>query len=74
MNFESFYQLNSDNNINQLSFGLDIETGGHVFQLHVTNSPYMIDRAFIHETYDSWFEGDIYFGFNISRVFTLQEK
>jgi len=74
VNFESFYQLNSDNNINQLSFGLDIETGGHVFQLHVTNSPYMIDRAFIHETYDSWFEGDIFFGFNISRVFTLQEK
>ena len=74
INFESFYQLNSDNKINQLSFGLDIETGGHVFQLHATNSPYMIDRAFIHETYDSWFEGDIYFGFNISRVFTLRQK
>ena len=73
-NVESFYQLNSENNINQLSFGFDIETGGHVFQLHMTNSAFMIDRAFIHETYDSWLEGDIYFGFNISRVFTLKDK
>ena len=74
INVESFYQLNSENNINQLSFGFDIETGGHVFQLHMTNSAFMIDRAFIHETYDSWLEGDIYFGFNISRVFTLKDK
>ena len=74
INFESFYQFNSDNDINQLSFGLDIETGGHVFQLHITNSPFMIERAFIHETYDAWLEGDVYFGFNISRVFTLKGK
>ena len=61
------------NDINPLSIGFDIQTGGHVFQFHLSNSAFMIDRAFIHETYDSWSEGDIYFGFNISRVFTLKD-
>lgn len=56
---------------NSLSIGFDIETGGHVFQLHFTNSPIMIDKGFICETTGDWLKGDINFGFNISRVFTL---
>lgn len=60
-----------DDRTNSLSLGLDIETGGHVFQLHVTNSRGMFDRSFIGETTGKWSQGDIYFGFNISRVFTL---
>lgn len=56
---------------NSLSIGFDIETGGHVFQLHFTNSPIMIDKGFITETTGEWLEGDINFGFNISRVFTI---
>jgi hypothetical protein len=59
---------------NSLSLGFDIETGGHVFQLHVTNSRGMFERAFVAETPGSWSNGDIYFGFNISRVFTLSKK
>ena len=74
VNIETFSQFNSENNINPLSIGFDIQTGGHVFQFHLSNSAFMIDRAFIHETYDSWGEGDIYFGFNISRVFTLKDQ
>lgn len=58
---------------NSLSLGLDIETGGHVFQLHVTNSQGMFERAFVSETTGNWLDGDIYFGFNISRVFTLKK-
>lgn len=58
---------------NSLSIGVDIETGGHVFQLHATNSQGMFERSFITETVGSWTEGDIYFGFNISRVFTLSK-
>jgi hypothetical protein len=58
---------------NSLSMGVDIETGGHVFQLHITNSPGMFERAYITETTGSWADGDIRFGFNISRVFTLHE-
>lgn len=65
--------------VNSLSIGFDIETGGHVFQLHFTNSPYMSHKAFITETQEDWFfkNGDgkmlsgIRFGFNISRVFTI---
>lgn len=56
---------------NSLSIGVDIETGGHVFQLHITNSRGMFETAFIGETPGRWVDGDIYFGFNISRVFTL---
>jgi hypothetical protein len=59
---------------NPLSVGFDIETGGHVFQLHFTNSTGMTERTFIAETTDRWSKGDIHFGFNISRVFTIGKK
>ena len=55
---------------NGLSIGCDIETGGHVFQLHVTNSRGMFESSFLTEN-GSWTDGDIYFGFNLSRVFNL---
>jgi len=56
---------------NSLSVGFDIETGGHVFQLHFTNSTGLFERAFITETTNRWEKGQIHYGFNISRVFTL---
>ena len=57
---------------NSLSVGFDIETGGHVFQLHFTNSTSMIEKGFIAETVGDWADGDIHFGFNISRVFNIK--
>jgi len=73
INAEYFYQLDrpDEDFTNSLSLGVDIETGGHVFQLHLTNSQGMFERAFIGETTGRWSQGDIYFGFNISRVFDL---
>lgn len=56
------------------SVGFDIETGGHVFQLHLTNSLAMIEKGFIAETTDSWSKGGIHFGFNVTRVFSLGKK
>jgi hypothetical protein len=64
---------------NVLSIGFDIETGGHVFQLHFTNSADMTYKGFITETTEDWFfknadgkgMSGIRFGFNISRVFTI---
>jgi len=53
--------------------GFDIETGEHVFQLHISNAQAMFDRAFITETTGKWNKGDIYFGFNISRNFVLKK-
>ncbi|PHI18816.1 hypothetical protein CEQ90_15810 [Lewinellaceae bacterium SD302] len=58
---------------NSLSVGVDIETGGHVFQLHFTNSTSMIEPGFITETVGSWANGDVHFGFNVSRVFTVRK-
>jgi hypothetical protein len=56
-----------------LSFGLDIETGGHVFQLHVSNANGMNERAFITETTGQWGQGQVRFGFNLSRMFQLKK-
>lgn len=56
---------------NSISIGFDIETGGHVFQLHFTNSTGMIEPAFITQTTENWLDGGIHFGFNVSRVFTV---
>jgi hypothetical protein len=57
---------------NPLALGFDIETGGHVFQLHVTNSQGMVETLFVPRTTGKFFDGDIYFGFNISRSFSLR--
>jgi len=59
---------------NALGFGVDIETGGHVFQLLITNGYGLTERAFITETKDNFFAGDIHFGFNVTRTFQLKEN
>ncbi|HTN46240.1 MAG TPA: DUF5777 family beta-barrel protein [Flavipsychrobacter sp.] len=56
---------------NSLTFGIDIETGGHVFQLMFSNSTGVSERAVIGQTTGLWDKGDIHFGFNISRIFTI---
>ena len=58
---------------NSLALGLDLETGGHVFQLVFTNSSGMVGHYYLAKTDGSWRKGDIYFGFNISRVFNLKK-
>jgi opacity protein-like surface antigen len=57
---------------NSLSFGWDIETGGHVFQLVFTNSQSMVESQYIGQTAGTWGKGYIYFGFNIARNFNLK--
>ena len=77
LNTEYYYRLNAEEYaegdlnqlFNSLAIGFDIETGGHVFQLHLTNSRAMIEKGFIAETNGNFFAGDIHFGFNVSRVF-----
>ena len=71
---EYFYRIDKIDGYNDpLTLGLDIETGGHVFQLHVTNATGMTERTFINETAGSWSNGDVRFGFNITRAFTLKK-
>lgn len=73
LNIEYYYRLNAPDTPanNSFSLGFDIETGGHVFQLHFTNSIMTLEKSFITETYDDFWDGDIHFGFNISRTFHL---
>lgn len=54
---------------NPLSIGVDLETGGHVFQMHFTNAQPMNTNTFLGQSTGDWSDGDIYFGFNLSRVF-----
>lgn len=63
--------LGNDTYYNPLSLGFDIETGGHVFQLFFSNTRIMEESGFMTETTSSWLKGEIYFGFNISRVFAI---
>ncbi len=77
LNLDYYYRLNpneADNTTNPFSVGLDIETGGHVFQLHFTNAIGMNERIFLTETTNHWDKGDIQFGFNISRAFQIKKK
>jgi hypothetical protein len=66
------HDYRSQKTYNPLSVGIDIETGGHVFQIHLTNSLAMIEKGFIGETTEKWRDGGIHIGFNISRVFALE--
>ncbi len=61
-------------NKSPLSAGIDIETGGHVFQLHFSNTAGMNERAYITQTTGDFFKGDIRLGFNLSRMFYLGKK
>jgi len=77
INAEYYYVLPNqinDKYKNSLAIGFDIETGGHVFQLHFTNSRGMTEPQFITQTIGDWLKGDIRFGFNVSRVFTIKER
>jgi hypothetical protein len=64
----------ADNYTDPLSVGVDIETGGHVFQLHFSNATGMNERAYVTQTTGDFFKGDIRLGFNLSRIFRIGKK
>ncbi len=70
------YQMETGNPYpyhNSLSLGFDIDTGGHVFQFHLTNARGMIERHFIALNTGTWENADIFYGFNISRTFSFDK-
>ncbi|GHC52815.1 DUF5777 family beta-barrel protein [Ulvibacter litoralis] len=72
VNLDYGLHLNRNRNSNyrnSLSVGVDIETGGHVFQMHFTNAQAMFEDGYIIQGQGDWSDGDVFFGFNISRVF-----
>lgn len=54
-----------------LGVGIEIETGGHVFHINVTNSDGLIENDIIPSTTSDWGKGEYKLGFNISRVFSF---
>lgn len=75
LSVEYFHRLNEPESFdtnNTFSIGFDLDTGGHVFQLHFTNTQPMFEPGFLTGTYGSWLDGDIYFGFHITRTFGLR--
>jgi hypothetical protein len=75
LTWEGFYTTSVAHSNNKYQYpvalGFDLETGGHVFQLFLTNSQYMIENQVITQTEGDVTNGGIYFGFNISRVFAM---
>ena len=59
----------ANNFINPLSIGVDLETSGHVFQLFFTNAASVYEAGYVAETTDRWRDGNIRFGFNLTRTF-----
>lgn len=70
INLEYMYNFDKpDFYVNPLSVGLDIETGGHIFQLIFTNSQAMTESGYVTNGAGDWGKGDFFFGFNLYRVF-----
>lgn len=76
INLEYYYMLSqktAEMYENPFSIGVDIETGGHIFQLYLTNAEGIIEEHIIGRTTGKWLDGDIRIGFNISRAFVLKK-
>ncbi len=73
VNLDYAYKVNQLANAplyqNPLTLGLDIETGGHVFQMVFSNSQPMNDVTVFTNATGNWNGGSLYFGFNMYRVF-----
>lgn len=66
-------QINGTKFYNPLGVGLEIETGGHVFNLNFTNATAIQEMQFITQTTSSWLKGQYRWGFSISRRFSFNK-
>lgn len=76
INAEYYYLIpgqTADDYYNTFTIGVDLETGGHVFQLFATNGRGAIEEYYIPQSSGSWLNGDIHIGFNITRAFTIKK-
>lgn len=76
--FQSFSEYRRDNSVQSyypaLALGVEIETGGHIFHINLTNASGILENYLVANTTDSWGEGGFKFGFNISRAFTILNR
>jgi len=57
-----------------LALGFDLETGGHVFQVMLSNGKGMLEQHMVNDTRYSWKDGGVRLGFNIARTFSFDKK
>lgn len=57
--------------VNAFAAGMEIDTGGHVFQIFLTSSQWTTEQHTIARNTDDFFKGDFRIGFNVNRVFGL---
>ena len=71
--FHTFSKFRDSDNgyYDAIGAGIEIETGGHVFHINVTNSAGLIANDIIPSTTSDWGRGEYKLGFNISRVFSF---
>lgn len=56
---------------NAFTLGLNIETGGHVFQLFFSSTQWHLDQYVLARNDQQFWNGDFRFGFNVNRIFGL---
>ena len=71
---KNFFKDNGLPLYNPLGIGLEMETGGHVFQLIFTNNTALLENQFIPYTTHSWRKKEFGWGFSFSRTFALSKK
>ena len=70
---EYLHPFNSElENQNPLSLGIDLDTGGHLFQLILSNSQQMFEQALYTNAIGDWTKGSLFFGFNLIREFNIK--
>lgn len=69
--FGEFRNSDDVNYYHPLSLGIELETGGHVFHINLSNSPGLINQDLLDAGVDSWLDGEIKLGFTISRFFAI---
>jgi hypothetical protein len=71
--FSSFRQNNASFT-DPLGLGLEIETGGHVFTINVTNSRAVNEINYLNDTQSKYSKGQFRVGFTISRMFDFNSR
>lgn len=62
----------ADNLDHNISVGIDIETGGHVFQMFFTTSRALNDQYLLAGSNGNFLDREFRFGFNINRLFKIR--
>jgi len=74
LNIEYLLNFNDEIlNSNPLSLGMDLDTGGHLFQLVISNNQRMFDREVFTGATGDWTKGNLFFGFNLIREFDINK-